>query len=164
MPLAIMTAATEDPYPLALSDANTQTNNKFSLRYKKTTLLASGFSIVKATIASNDPTQLIVQDGLKLMRVAPVVGFCRTGKMDTPLNVLLGGYQWSYASNQWLQMNLWREQIPANVSSYTIAFAPTYRFACGYWTFFETVLEHASSGEGVYIDQWSTFVEFTACT
>lgn len=162
MALVVMNASTDAPYPQALSDVGAQMNYNFALRFNKAGLQASGGTVGKLSISSSDPAQLHVGGAHKLMKVAPVIGFVRTGKMDTPVNVVLTGYQWSFDKATWIEMNYWLEQIPANVGRYVIPFAPTYgRFVPDFWTYFRIALEHTYSAEGISVDQWSTFVEFT---
>jgi len=117
-------------------------------------------SVAKCDAAGNDPTQLIVSGSVRnRMRVSPVIGFVRSGKLDSAINVTVEYRQWT---GEWTKVLTTTHAIPANVENYVLACPQTYSLVPMKWLCFAVYIEHAYGDEGLCIDNETTFVELMA--
>ena len=149
---------TNDPYT-PLTEPGSSDNKTHWLRYTEKILMNS--IPFKWSYVSNTKDSVYIDRVRQTLRVRPVIGFVRTGRMDTPVNVVVTARQWSTeeGNNRWIDMQSWTGQIPANVDEYTMALAPSYHCFHKKWIHVHVALEHAYHDEGIAIDQYQTYLE-----
>lgn len=111
-------------------------------------------SFVTLSTKFNDQFKVNRRHGIK---VAAVVGFKRTGRTDTDVDIHLTLKQWY--DSKWNSVQSVNARLPANVTRYVIAFPPIYKLKTDLWAALFVTTEHTYSEECVEIIPADTIVE-----